>query len=295
MHLSERLLDRLEALLTEWDCSPDRTSSGIDLASNNGVTSISAADVDPRQSPFGIPSCAIRARTNVSTATASYFSRLAPVLNRFAVFGAVTEDSSGLSIVSGVTITEETSHLDDKLILIGAAARWNADTTMAVAKHVARPAETPSNWPLSSSAWNESDLSAIAEQLRDTSEFVVSVDSESLSVGFQSGAYRVLVQSFLSAPHPTVGPGLLVGLEIISDALGENSREALVTKLNAQESSSYTGLDHLGAWCLGRFENSIGYVSFVPNALRFAVSEPSIEQRFVFAAINRGVLTTQRM
>jgi hypothetical protein len=290
---SKEALDRLEALLMSWGCSTTRTRFGLNLPSDIGVTAIAASAIDPSQSPFGAPCMVVRATTSLFPHTVPYFARLAPLLNRFAMFGAITQDGDDVSIISRITLAEDSEQGDDTLILIGAAALWNVTTMIDVADHINRRDPTPSTD--APSAWGKHDLAAVANRFRDHHQFVVRVEEDSLSVAFQSAGYRVLIEVFLSTPHPTLGAGLLIGLEIISDDMSPGSPDALVTRLNYDEALPRPNVDHLGAWCLGRSDNSIGYVSFIPNMFKDAVTQPSIEQRFVFNAVNRGVLTTQQL
>jgi hypothetical protein len=92
------------------------------------------------------------------------------------------------------------------------------------------------------------------------------------------------------------GAGLLIGLELMLDVPNESQLAQLVEDLNLSEAAPiHSGFPHFGAWCSGRVPGSLGYVTFLPNALKPLVKSLAVERRLVNWAGYRARLTIKAL
>jgi hypothetical protein len=115
-----------------------------------------------------------------------------------------------------------------------------------------------------------------------TAEFGLDEGATSVIAGDHKTA---LFQMSGADPHPELGGGLFTVLQMPHQILDEKVRKKICLVMNKMEMAAHDLPPHFGAWCEGRLENNIAYVSFYPNPLYAA---PGIAINVAIWALNRA-------
>jgi hypothetical protein len=125
------------------------------------------------------------------------------------------------------------------------------------------------------SEWDEDELEELVEMMSRfcvcssgglgfTAEFGLSPGAASAAAGHHSTA---LFQLRADQPHPELGGGLFVQLQLPHQLPGAKQVHEACARLNLREMEADAPPPHFGAWCPGRMGANLSYVSFLPNAL----------------------------
>jgi hypothetical protein len=143
------------------------------------------------------------------------------------------------------------------------------------------------------SEWNESDFRQAHESLSKVAFGSYGSDGLSAEIGLKRGAVSVfagdtatcLLQLIADQPHPELGGGLLVLLQMPHNIADNSELAQLCGKLNCLEMAPADLPPHFGAWCPGS-DCTLTYVSFLPNALHNVI--PGIAMNCAFWAFHRA-------
>jgi hypothetical protein len=125
------------------------------------------------------------------------------------------------------------------------------------------------------SEWDEDELESLEEMMSRycvcssgglgfTAEFGLDLGAASAVAGHQNTA---LFQLRADQPHPELGGGLFVLLQLPHQFPGARQVRETCTHLNLLEMGATDLPPHFGAWCPGRMGTNLAYVSFLANAL----------------------------
>jgi hypothetical protein len=120
------------------------------------------------------------------------------------------------------------------------------------------------------SRWQScSEFEEFAERYGRTEICYGNGDSKGLSLETPFGDDTVLIRLKTEQPHPELGSGLLVTLQLPHD-LGESESRRLARIFNYQESLEHTFFPLIGSWCSFPSRpdmTGVAFSSFVPNFL----------------------------
>jgi hypothetical protein len=191
-------------------------------------------------------------------------------LNQAAVFGALTLDNGRCFIGSRLSVFEQEQAWNLYIpFLLGAVIsgkEHHADAILSMlGKREAKAGD---------SAWTVDDFNYVQSKLSEfcvctsngrglTAEFGLRPDMGSAVLGHHMTA---LWQLMAEQPHPGAGGGLLCTLHMPHRVSRERLPDALAN-LNRREMEPRDQSPHFGAWCQGNSEDTVAYVSFLPNMM----------------------------
>jgi len=297
----ESALDEVEAALKTFGHAPNRGQRRLLFQTPFGTTLIAATRpaYDPR-APLvtGIPGVTVTVRTSVQPELEQMLGRMPAEINRFATLGALIRGDNGLLVASRASLFAEGGEQDPTPFLLAAAAIYGAESLCRAAAKAALADKSPQAGMPQESEWGPRDFETLKQQFEKSPRIESHLDSESFSVGFAvqggqgegtAGEVDALLQVFWNIPHLVCGAGLLIGFELMAGVGDRERLAALVEHLNRSELEPAHGFPHFGAWCPGRFEGSLGYVTFLPNGLKSF----ELEQKFINWALSRAELTVR--
>jgi hypothetical protein len=191
-------------------------------------------------------------------------------LNKAAVLGALTLDGDGCFIGSRLTVFEQERAWNVYLpfliftIISGSDSHFGAISRMFGGGEAAKG---KSAWTVEDFSYAQSKLSEICVctggGLGLTAEFGLRPGVASAVLGDHMTA---LWQLDAEQRHPELGGGLFCLLQMPHRVSRERLAEILVD-LNRREMAPRDQPPHFGAWCQGNSENTLAYVSFLPNVM----------------------------
>ena len=160
--------------------------------------------------------------------------------------------------------------------------KQNLDGILEVADQVYAPAGA------SSSKWAGSDEFAnFARNFGNNDGCFANGDRSGLSAEVSFGHDTALIRCWTDQPHPQLGNGLLVTMQL-PFWLGEERLEEGAAMLNFMESRAWTEVAQFGCWHTRsssvEASSTIAHTYFVPNAL----FQPGLVQNFVIWEISRA-------
>jgi len=195
--------------------------------------------------------------------------------NRRAAMGAFTVMDGKLYVVSRLTTYEGEDSWDLHSPLLAFAAAFSGDAMDP--RTLAQGPRAAPVWPGEDFAGLEKELSRFCVCNGDdagfTAEFPLRAGSGCAGLGDQRTA---LLRMMTDEPHPIIGSGLLVVLEMPHQFPSPDDLAKVVERLNAWEAEPGDRVPHYGAWCAGGVGNP-AYASFVPGGLR----RPGLARNFV--------------
>jgi hypothetical protein len=125
------------------------------------------------------------------------------------------------------------------------------------------------------SKWTEGDFKQVESYLSRlsvcttgglglTSEFGLTKGAVSAAAGDSNTA---LLQMAADQPHPELGGGLFVLLQMPHQLQDQKQLRRVCVQLNNMEMAAHDLPPHFGGWCEGRRGNNPAYVSFFPNPM----------------------------
>jgi hypothetical protein len=143
------------------------------------------------------------------------------------------------------------------------------------------------------SEWDEDELESLEETMSRfcvcssgglgfTAEFGLEPGAASAAAGHHNTA---LFQLRADQPHPELGGGLFVLLQLPHKLPGARQVQEACMRLNQLEMAASDIPPHFGAWCPGRMGGNLAYVSFLPN---FMHKVPNIAMNATMWAIHRA-------
>lgn len=289
------MLDDIEFLLKAWGLSPTREKDSLLLETSAGITQLTTSTPKHKSNSIttSFPGVVVTVRTPVKTELTEWFGKMAPMLNRYATLGALTLEENGVSVVSRSSLAHKREHQGSSVELIAAAVAFGAKSPLVAGVKIMQKDDSPPSGAPTISAWVNEDFERIKQKIDSDKDLLCNVGGNSMSIEIplrygKADAKKTegaaLLQMFTDAPHLVHGAGLLIGLELPFKIADKDKLIDLVNHLNQTEAISQHSLPHFGAWCIGRTEDNLGYVSFLPNLLKF----PEIERGFAFSAISRA-------
>jgi hypothetical protein len=94
---------------------------------------------------------------------------------------------------------------------------------------------------------------------------LTTADETGLTAEFPFGEQTALFQMLTEAPNPRMGNGLLMTLKLPVN-ISRPECASLAVDLNLREQSEFTRAPFLGSWCVSPGDESLAFVSFLPNA-----------------------------
>jgi len=249
---------------------------GGSLVIDHGAYKTHVGVVEPieRSSPNGVVSSVVQIKTVLPPQIQSLFPTDGLLLagNKMASLSALTRSSAGAIIGSRLTIYENedawrTLHLP--LLLFATLLGSNAilgGLRRVFAKE--EPREDPSDWTESDLNFVHGYLSRISVAtnggLGVTAEIPLAANAVAAINGDNDTA---LLQLMADQPHPELGGGLFVLLQMPHRTRDERKLNAICTRLNELELEARDLPPFFGAWCEGKLGGNPAYVSFIPNQL----------------------------
>ena len=200
------------------------------------------------------------------------YSELIATFNSFAALGSLTFDNGKIYIGSRLTIYEgedswRTLHLPllAYTIICGSEAILGG-IRRTFSKEARRSGE---------SKWTDNDFEAVQSYLSRLCVCTTGGLGLTAEFGLDEGATSVIAGDHKTAlfqmsgadPHPELGGGLFTVLQMPHQISDEKVRKKICLAMNKMEMAAHDLPPHFGAWCEGRLENSIAYVSFYPDPL----------------------------
>jgi hypothetical protein len=299
----ESALDRIETALKTFGLSPKLDQKGLRLQVSAGSTVISVTrPLHDSRAPMvsRLPGVVVSVHTWLQPELREMLGKMPPELHRFATLGALIQDEDGPVVVSRASLFDQSGERDPAPLLLAAAAIYGADSLCRAAAKAALGDNSPPAGMPQRSEWRPGDFETIKQEIEKSPQITCRLDDESFSIGFPVHGTEVegpvtevaaLVQIFWNMPHVACGAGLLIGLELMVGTNDRGQLAALIEHLNRSESQPEHGFPHFGAWCPGRFEGSLGYVTFLPNALKSL----KVERTFVDTALLRAEVTVSSL
>lgn len=150
------------------------------------------------------------------------------------------------------------------------------------------------------SEWDEDEFESLEEMMSRfcvcssgglgfTAEFGLEPGAASAAAGHHNTA---LFQLRADQPHPELGGGLFVLLQLPHQLPGAKQVHEACARLNLLEMAAVDLPPHFGAWCPGRMGTNLGYVSFLPNALHAA---PNIAKNTAIWAAHRAEWASRQL
>lgn len=221
----------------------------------------------------------------------------AAVFNPMAALGALTVDKSRIYVGSRLTIFEREDawrqlHLPLLLFtiiggtegILGAMRRTFGDEP---------PRGGESKWAEDAFKSLEKTMSRFcvcsSGGLSFTAEFGLELGAASAATGHHKTA---LFQLQADQPHPELGGGLFVLLQLPHQLPGARQVHEACARLNLLEMAAVDQPPHFGAWCPGLMGNNLAYVSFLPNALHAA---PNIAKSTTMWGIHRAAWASKQL
>jgi hypothetical protein len=250
-----------DSLVAEHDTTITRLTVIPPAPDNIGDDPISAVVQIITDLPKNIPSFLTRERISI--------------LNQMAVLGALIVDNDRCFIGSRLTTFENESAWNLYVPFLLFATIAGSDSHLEAVQTVLGMKEPATG----KSAWTADDFRALQSALSDFSVSTTGDLSLTAEIGLRPGALSAAVGDHMTAllrldatsPHPALGGGLLCLLHMPHSVSGDRL-PAIIQDLNRREMSPRDQPPHFGAWCQGRAENTLAYVSFLPNALHEAVA-----------------------
>jgi hypothetical protein len=194
------------------------------------------------------------------------------MVNAMSTLGAVSVRDDRMFIGSRLTIFEaedawERLHLPLLLFTVMVAA----DGPLGAVKRVLSGSRSPDV----RSDWDEADFSSIRQVLSravpctsDCRSFSGRIPLDSNAGGSRHlAAPEAIMQLRADSPHPEMGGGLFILLQMPGRCPTEEETESTCAKLNLLEMNAADLPPHFGAWCPGGDKTSLAYVSFYPNPM----------------------------
>lgn len=266
-------LDDLQRMLSETTLKISRDAESLIAEHETAVTTLKV--IPPARDE--VSKDPIQAVVQITTDLPGKFPRLPFLtpeslvfLNRAAALGALTVESDRCFVGSRLTVfeTEQAWNLHIPFLLFtvisGSDAHLGAISRMFGNKE-ANGGE---------SVWTVEDFSYVASKLSEfcvcsggglglTAEFGLRPGVTSVAVGDHQTA---LWQLKAEEPHPDLGGGLLCLLQM-PHRLTQERLADILQDLNRKEMAPRDQPPHFGAWCEGNWENTVAYVSFLPNVM----------------------------
>jgi hypothetical protein len=247
-----------------------------------------------RETEDGPIKAVVRITTELPKQLSGFFKKpeATVAMNRFAALGALFSDGASTCIGSRLTIYEAenawgTLHLPLLLFttIMGAEAILGA----------VRRTFNKEPYVEGDSAWTQGDFEQVETRLSRvcvcttgelglTAEFGLSKGA----VTAVAGHHTALLQLKGDQPHPELGGGLFLVLEMPHQLHDEKSLSQLCMELNKMEMAAADAPPHFGAWCEGKLGSNPAYVSFFPNAFHEAREVSAIAVNAAFWAANRA-------
>lgn len=196
----------------------------------------------------------------------------AAAYNPMAALGALTVDSGGIYVGSRLTIYEDENawqQLHLPLLLFSIVC--GTEAILGAIQHTFGTLASRGGH----SAWTAEDFDLLERMLSRfcdcssgglgfTAEFEVKPRASLSGVGHPRTA---LLHMRADQPHPALGGGLFILLQLPHRISGEEEAHRVCARLNLLEMEAGDLPPHFGAWCLGRMGTNLAYVSFLPNQL----------------------------
>jgi hypothetical protein len=269
-------LDELQRVLSTTTLKISREAESLIAEHETAVTKVTV--IPPARDEVG--NDPIQAVVQVTTDLPGNFPRslVTPeslmTLNQMAVLGALTVERDRCFIGSRLTVFEQEQAWNlyfpflISTVIAGADAHLGALQTIFGNKEANRE----------DSVWTEADFSYVRSKL---SEFCVCTEGglgltaefglrPSATIAASGHHMTALWQLKAEEPHPELGGGLLCVLHMPHRVTRERLADIL-QDLNHREMAPRDQPPHFGAWCGGHLENTLAYVSFLPNFMHSTV------------------------
>ena len=269
-------LDELQSVFAMTSLEGKRKNNSLHIQRENYTTEITVVSPGNNLSPNGEIRAVVHVITTLPEELNGFFgkrpAKTLAIFNSFASLGSLYFDSGRIRIGSRLTIFEHEDaweNLHFPLLLFASASGPEAlFGAIRRSFNKEEPAVGPSKWTESDFEFIEGYLSKISVcttgGLGLTAEFSLSPGEMSAILGDRNTA---LFQLFADQPHPELGGGLFCLLEMPHQIRTQETAESLCMRLNKLEMEAEGLPPHFGAWCLGRLNNNLSYVMFLPNEL----------------------------
>jgi hypothetical protein len=221
----------------------------------------------------------------------------AAAFNPMAALGALTFDKSRIYIGSRLTIFEREDAWRQLYLPLLLFTIIGGTEGILGAMRRTFGGEPPRE---GDSEWDEDEFESLEEMMSRfcvcssgglgfTAEFALQQGATSAAAGHHNTA---LLQLRADQPHPELGGGLFVLLQLPHRLPGTRDVQEMCARLNALEMEAVDLPPHFGAWCPGGLKTNLAYVSFLPNALH---SVPDLARHAVMWAFHRAQWSADRV
>jgi hypothetical protein len=192
------------------------------------------------------------------------------LLNRVAVLGAITLENGRCFVGSRLTVFEQYPAWNLYIpFLLFTVISGSESQLGAIHRALGNKEDEPGE-----SAWTADDFGDIQSRLSESCACTASNTGLTAEFGLRPGTTSATAGHHMTAlwqlkadePHPEIGGGLRCTLHMPHRVNPERLPEILVD-LNRREMAPRDQPPHFGAWCQGNSENTLAYVSFLPNVM----------------------------
>ena len=265
----------LASVLTMAGVTVDQKPSGaLTVHHEHFVTEIDTIEPLQKNTPNGPIKAVVQIRTVLPQAIQSLFPKHEMTLagNKMAALSALVSEGKQVIIGSRLTIYESEDawkSLHFPLLMFSALQGPHAILSGLRKMFANEPfSENPS-------AWTEQDLSFIHSTLSRicvatdgglgvTAEIPLSANAMSAISGDGDTA---LLEIKADQPHPELGGGLFILLQMPNRTKDEAKLKAACLRLNQMEFEARDLPPFFGAWCEGKLGGNPAYISFIPNEM----------------------------
>jgi len=212
------------------------------------------------------------------------------IWNAHAALGALSYDRGKAYIGSRLTVYEaEDTWNNLQLPLLMFTITCGSEAILGALRRSftgEKPRKGFSNWTEKEFSQVESYLSRLCVCTTRgpglTAEFGLAEGALSAAAGDHKTA---LIEMMADQPHPELGGGLLILLQMPHRLNNQTRLRQLCVQLNNIEMVAPDLPPHFGGWCEGKLRNNLAYVSFLPNPM---YSVPGIALEVAIWAMNRA-------
>ena len=220
----------------------------------------------------------------------------AAAFNPMAALGALTCDKSRIYVGSRLTIFErEDAWRQLHLPLLLFTVIGGTDGILGAMRRTFG-GEPPNE---EQSEWDEDDFECLEERMSRfcvcssgglgfTAEFGLEPGAKSVATGHRTALFELRADQ----PHPELGGGLFVLLQLPHQLAGARQVHEACARMNLLEMAAADLPPHFGAWCPGRMGTNLAYVSFLPNPLHAA---PNIAMNATMWGIHRAEWASKQL
>jgi hypothetical protein len=265
-------LDELERMLSTTSLKISRDADSLTAKHETVITKLKV--VPPERGVVGED--ALQAVVQITTDLSGNLpkSLLAPealiLLNQMAVLGAITLENGRCFIGSRLSVFEQYPAWNLYIPFLLFTVISGSESQLGAIHRALGNREDE----LGGSAWTADDFGDVQSRLSEscactvgdkgfTAEFGLRPDATSAAAGHRMTA---LWQLEADEPHPELGGGLRCTLHL-PHRVSREQLPKILADLNRREMAPRDQPPHFGAWCQGNLENSLAYVSFLPNVM----------------------------